>query len=1082
MENSLDFESVYMQAGASEMRGGKRIFYDNAVKFLANNNNDRNDSNTKTVIEGIAIEGERSLLPTIIFDEQGFLYEYKCNCFAMKNPSSNPCCHIVALALSYEEKFPQFQKEKPKQSKAPITDVVAHELSLSYEKKRFVTSSYTGDNKASFTATLVLDSGKVIPKVRFTISQKRRYQIKNIADFLISKKNMSSIRFGADLELIIDSTNFDEQSAKVLNFLETSVLEKELINKDFLLTENDTLNVNKYNHFVDCLSLLPTQLDELFLVYGGKLIEVESNYKKAGLRVVEANVDTLKCTVLVQSGDGGYYVSTDFGFGKHLVGKAYDYLITSLHIYKLSKKFVDTAFELLKAIALAGRLFILEQDMPLFYNNCLVAVEDKVNIVSNDIDLSIHKAPSLNATLRLEPSEYTTGLVANIVANYNGEYLDFIDGEFIGDMVRDKAVERQLLEFLKRYFPRFPQLNLDKDREIFRFLKRGTKRLSVLCKIELSDEVANIISIKTAPKCKVGVSLSSGVINLGITASGYSEKDLVAILNAYKLKEGFVRLEDGTFVDLSSAQMGAIADFFSFVDKPLKTDTALPTAFAPFIESIFDSEDFELEIKEDFTNLLAELKNPVKMEIPKEVEGVLRDYQIEGFRWLSNLARHNAGGILADDMGLGKSLQIISLFLGTRSRGKNSEIGKKIIVCPTSLILNWVAEFNKFASNIKVCAVLGTQKERKSIINSALKNSEYEVVITSYELLRRDIELYSDYEFEFAVLDEAQYIKNPTTQNANTVKKLNAIHRFALSGTPIENSLAELWSIFDFIMPKYLYSYNRFRDEFERAIVSGDKSTLESFNALVSPFILRRLKHEVLTQLPPKIEQELLVVADSEQQKLYDANLLDVRQKLNFGKEKNRVEVLALLMRLRQIACHPKLVYPEFDKEVAKFEAVIEKINLCIAGGHKILLFSSFLGVMELFKERFNKLGISHFILRGDTPKSERMRLVEAFNNDDTNVFLISLKAGGTGLNLTGADVVIHYDPWWSEAATQQASDRAHRIGQEKTVQVFKAITLGTVEEGMVALAKKKSALSQLVLGAGVEKLSTDELIGVLKG
>ena len=1062
--NNLDLENVYMQAGAVEMRVGKRFFYESAIRNLH-----KDLSGGKPFIAGSTKEGIDLYTSRITFDEQGSLYEYTCNCGAMLSPANNPCPHIIALALAFEEKYPNAQKKPDKIEITARTDSIAHELSLAYEKRRVLQSDSDYD-KATLTATLILKNATE-PSVRFTCSKKRRYQIKNIADFLNKKKTFENCRFGVDLELIISKENFDEKSAQLLEWLDSSFSEHENLAQKFLFN-NKNLAIDSSDMW-----LTGSQLDELLQMHSGRVLELESNYRRPSLRVVDGSVDTLKNTLLIQEGYGGYYISTDFGFANYLRGKHFDYLISSNYIYRLSKAYVETTFELLKSVANAGRVFVLKQDMPAFYNSCILSVENIINI-KTDVDLSIYKAPPLNAVLKVVAQHEGAGLIADIYADYNGEVLDFAKGEFIGNMQRDRVSEKKIIAILKKYFKNYPNLVLEKDRHIFRFLRHGIKALRSLCQVELADELADAMIIRTSPKGRVGVSLQGGAVKLELTDPNYNKKDLDAILKAYSKKEGFVRLEDGSFVDLSSAQMGAIADFFSFVDKPMQSETSLPLVYASFIKNALAQDGLEVDLAPDFNDLVEKLKNPKQYNVPQKLASTLRDYQITGFRWLANLAEYNGGGILADDMGLGKSLQIISLITSEKFANKNH---KKIIVCPTSLILNWVAEFTKFAPEVSVAAVWGSQKERKDIIEKALEdgNNGSEVIITSYELLRRDVELYKEYNFEFAILDEAQFIKNPATLNASTVKALKAKHRFALSGTPIENSLAELWSIFDFILPGYLYSYNRFRDSYEKAIVSGAKSTIESFNALIEPFILRRLKSEVLSQLPPKIEQELLIAPSETQRKLYDANLIQARGQIGAGAG-NRMQVLALLMRLRQIACHPKIIYPDFETEVAKFEAVIEKINLCIAGGHKILLFTSFLGVMELFRERFEREDISNFTLKGDTPKSERMRLVEAFNTGDTNVFMISLKAGGTGLNLTGADVVIHYDPWWSEAATTQASDRAHRIGQEKTVQVFKAITKGTVEEGMVALAKKKAALSKLVIGTGVEKLSTDELIKVL--
>ena len=391
------------------------------------------------------------------------------------------------------------------------------------------------------------------------------------------------------------------------------------------------------------------------------------------------------------------------------------------------------------------------------------------------------------------------------------------------------------------------------------------------------------------------------------------------------------------------------------------------------------------------------------IDVPESLKLVMRNYQKTGYRWLKMLKDNNFGGILADDMGLGKSLQMIALLLEEKSTA--------IIVCPTTLMLNWAGEIKKFAPSLKAVTVMGTQEERKEIIRNI---TDADVVITSYDLIRRDWELYKDIEFDYAVADEAQFIKNPETKNAVAVKKIRAKHRFALTGTPIENNLGELWSIFDFIMPMYLKNYNSFKDKYESDIVHGDRAATERLKRIVRPFILRRLKADVLKELPAKTESVINSPLEGEQKDVYAANLALVRDSMRVTPDISRVVVLSMLTKLRQICCDPSLVYPDYKGNSAKLEACMELIETATEGGHKILLFSQFTSMLDIIRRRLMEKGISFYVLKGDTPKTERLKLVNKFNENDTKVFLISLKAGGTGINLTGADVVIHYDPWWN--------------------------------------------------------------------
>ncbi len=419
-----------------------------------------------------------------------------------------------------------------------------------------------------------------------------------------------------------------------------------------------------------------------------------------------------------------------------------------------------------------------------------------------------------------------------------------------------------------------------------------------------------------------------------------------------------------------------------------------------------------------------------------------------------------------------------------------NSINKKasLVVCPSSLTLNWQNEAQKFAQELKTLVIRGTLSERKKQIDEI---EQYDLVITSYDLLKRDIELYSkkDYSFRFIVADEAQYLKNSNTQNAKSIKKIRADTRYALTGTPIENSLAELWSIFDFIMPGYLFSYRKFKAMYETPIVKEEnQEVMQKLRMLIEPFILRRNKKEVLTELPDKTITILNNEMGEEQRNIYLSYLAQAKAeiveeiKLN-GYERSQMQILAALTRLRQICCHPSLFMEKYNYGSSKLEQCIEIIQEAITGGHKILLFSSYTSMFEIIEKELKQRQISYFKLTGSTKIEERIELVEEFNkNPEIKVFLISLKAGGTGLNLTGADMVIHYDPWWNLSTENQATDRAYRIGQKNNVQVYKLITKNSIEEKIYGLQQKKAELVDNMLSTKtsfINKLSKDEIMNL---
>ena len=433
----------------------------------------------------------------------------------------------------------------------------------------------------------------------------------------------------------------------------------------------------------------------------------------------------------------------------------------------------------------------------------------------------------------------------------------------------------------------------------------------------------------------------------------------------------------------------------------------------------------------------------------------------------------------------GKTIQILAVILDYVQKKKENR-KSSLVVSPSSLTLNWQNEANKFAKDLKTLVIRGSLQERKEKIKEI---DNYDLVITSYDLLKRDIELYEErgYIFKYVIADEAQYLKNSNTQNAKCIKKINSNTRFALTGTPIENSLAELWSIFDFIMPGYLFTYRKFKNMYETPIVKdNDESAMKKLKMLIEPFILRRNKKEVLTELPDKTVTILNNEMNEEQKNLYLTYLLRAKQELTEqidlnGFEQSHMQILAALTRLRQICCHPGLFIGNYKQGSSKLEQCIEIIEEGAEAGHKILLFSGYTSMFDFIEKELKARKIKYFKLTGATKVDERIELVDEFNeNKEIKVFLISLKAGGTGLNLTGADMVIHYDPWWNVSTENQATDRAYRIGQKNNVQVYKLITKNSIEEKIYELQAKKASLANTMLDTKtsfINKLSKEDIM-----
>lgn len=625
----------------------------------------------------------------------------------------------------------------------------------------------------------------------------------------------------------------------------------------------------------------------------------------------------------------------------------------------------------------------------------------------------------------------------------------------------------------------------EEDDTAYTFIKDGLPFLSQYCEIYVSDALKRLGSTHHV-NLSAGIRLSNGLLEMDFSSMDIHKDELMDVLKAYRRKRKYHRLKNGNLVYLDAQELGKLDEIINDLhlqEQDLKNGVVQVPAYRAFhMEEIAKQNDtFLMERSADFQKLIQEFQEIDfhTFTIPAHYESILRDYQKYGFQWLKLMNHYHFGAILADDMGLGKTLQVIAFLESEQGKGTS------IVITPSSLLLNWKDEIEKFASTLSTLCILGNAQQRKALISTI---HQYDIIITSYDYLRRDIELYADTQFYYIVLDEAQYIKNQKTRNAQVVKVLQSEHRLALSGTPIENTLAELWSIFDFLMPNYLYNYHYFQQKFERQIVKEKNEEVQHrLKEMVTPFILRRNKKDVLTELPDKVEHTLSIAFHDEEQKLYLASLAQVSKELQAKMQMDgfdKMQVLAMLTRLRQICCEPRLLYENIDTASSKLSACIELILSLKESGQRVLLFSSFTSVLDLLEEEFYKYHISYLSLTGKTKKEERRKLVNAFQEGKTDVFLISLKAGGTGLNLTAAQAVIHFDPWWNVSAQNQATDRAYRIGQEKNVQVFKLIMKDSIEEKIQKLQMKKKDLADTFIEGNsgmISSMNVDEIMDLFK-
>ncbi len=566
------------------------------------------------------------------------------------------------------------------------------------------------------------------------------------------------------------------------------------------------------------------------------------------------------------------------------------------------------------------------------------------------------------------------------------------------------------------------------------------------------------------------------IFNFSFAMDGINSQELVNIFKEIKNKKKYYRLKNGDIISLedeSLKNLESLADDLELSDEEIKEGKGTILKYrAIYLDSLKNTK-YNNVIKTDnlFVNFINNFYayKDAELTLAKKDLSILRDYQLTGVKWLYNLAKTGFGGILADEMGLGKTIQVIYYLKQILKEQKEALF---LIVVPTSLAYNWDHEFSLYGNNIKRVVCLGTKNKRKELLNNL---KDVNVLITTYGLLREDLEEYQNLSFHTMIIDEAQNIKNSNAGVTKGVKKIKAETKFALTGTPLENSLLELWSIFDFIMPGYLASLTKFQSKYHLTDFDEDSLNLiKGLNKQINPFILRRKKEDVIKELPEKLINDIYLDLTDKQKTLYVAEMEKVKKQMEDimatdGISKARFMILKLLMRLRQICIDPAIIYENYDGSSNKIETLIAIVNEYIKNNHKILIFSSFKTALNIVKENLAKEDILSYMIDGSVPSKERINMVDNFNEkDDIKVFLIMLKSGGTGLNLTAADVVIHLDLWWNPQAENQATDRAHRIGQTKTVEVIHLVTKGTIEEKILELQNKKRILSDKVIDGEV--------------
>jgi superfamily II DNA or RNA helicase len=775
--------------------------------------------------------------------------------------------------------------------------------------------------------------------------------------------------------------------------------------------------------------------------------------------------------------------------------------------------------------ALAGRerIILQEKDMPTLLNLILPVDELRAHLTLDPAVRERIVHSKMSALVRLD--RCGQGIIAEVEFHYGKTVInphpeatdqtDLNQGESSAWLMRDESGERKILTLLTEAgFRDRPPTRISRsdqagapplastsayhlydEEAIYRFLKEMLPRLCAAATVYYSDRFEKI-KVHSVPALSGQIRLMSAqnLLEVSFDAREYSVEEIRQILQAYREKRRYTRLKSGDFIELPEYSpdheltLLEQADLWGaeFAEDGLQIAPyrALPL-HALLKERSNGPTSFSTD--PDFDRLIDTLARPFEADfaVPTTVRATLRPYQIAGYRWLCGLSHYGFGGILADEMGLGKTLQIL-LFI---EHFKTQVRLPSLVIVPTSLLYNWQNEAAKFFPEMNVLIYSGPKSARLAMAED-LRAAD--LVVVSYAVARQDIKELREIEFGVCVLDEAQFIKNPLTRTARAVKRIKALRRFALTGTPIENALSELWSIFDFLMPGYLFGHRKFQQEWEIPIVRNkDPEVLEQLVRLTRPFILRRLKKDVLKELPDKIETRLICEMNEEQRTLYDAYLSQARIRARDllatetgAAGRRQIELLSLLTRLRQICCHPALFLDGYTGGSGKLDSLNDQMERLLSEGHRVLLFSQFTGMLALIQQAQSEQGRSIFYIDGAVSAEERMRRVERFNAGEGDLFLVSLKAGGTGLNIVGADTVIHYDPWWNPAVEEQATDRAHRLGQKRVVQIFRFITRNSIEEKIQELKEHKCRLADRVIRSDpnfLSRLSQEELLALFE-
>lgn len=1087
--NPNEINKILSISGTKVTARGKKYFEQSRVKVANFNMTDEENYISKSYVEGtyiynVKISKEKSKLT------------YSCNCPASLSRTT-PCKHIIAAFFNMyinEDEYLLFKEENNNLINTnKLYNNYTQKINLKINNNSIVnyyenleiyeTSKGDGVNLIPILEIVPLDNKF---NLSFQIGKEKMYKLKDLLKFYECMIQKEKYKYGKDLDFVHDLKNFNPNSQEIVKFVVKKMNEYDEYSK------LGSYYFNVSNRYKGIIRLSYGALDDFFSIYNNESVIIEGVGTSNTSGMITFVAEDPKFEIEVQEVEDGIEIS-QFNDDYYIFnGQDYLYVLFKDKLHRCSNDFKENIYPLLKELKSKNEntIFIPSNNCDSFCEYVVPRIKKVCPLSISDSILNKYKPEELDIKTYLDIDE-NLDVICDVRFCYGNIEINPFDGtsniKCNRNILKEKKANKIFRDNKFIIDSDKKRIYLNNENDIYNFLTDGINLFNLNFNVYITDRLKKRQIMKTKTFA-IGVKVDNELLNLDISKLNFSNEELKGIFKSYTLKKKYYRLKDGAFISLKSEEIDTLVNLAKTLNISdfSKDEIQVPKFRALYLDKLASDNKLIINKDKSFEKLISDITNSsnLNFKLPDNFNGNLREYQKVGFNWLKVLDKYNFGGILADEMGLGKTIQLIALLLDEKNNNVTSKRSTSIVVCPSSLYLNWKKEINKFAPTLDVIVINGNAEERKAKINELNK---YDVAITSYDMLKRDIESYKDFQFRYIIADEAQYIKNSNTKNSKSLKNLNGITKFALTGTPIENSLSELWSIFDFCMKGYLYSYPKFKDNYEIPIVKDDdKNAIKKLEFQVKPFILRRIKKDVLKELPLKTETVLYSSMEEDQRKIYEAYLLKAKDEMknlldNSNFEKNKLQILSLITRLRQICCHPSLFLSNYTGTSSKMIQCLDILNNAILSGHKVLLFSQFTSMFDILKKELDESKIPYMELTGKTKSDKRLEMVNKFNTEnDVKVFLISLKAGGTGLNLIGADIVIHFDPWWNISVQNQATDRAHRIGQKKNVQVFKLITENSIEEKIEKLQERKINLSNNIVKTGenfINKMSKEDIM-----